>query len=179
MPGGLTALYALDRGLVRPVAFHADAAAGALPRAIVAWEHVPAGTWLVGERLYGVGAFLAALHAPGLCGLGRRHGPQSWRWLRALSKTSLAAGPAGAPLLESKGKKALPTQPWRWRRWRQGRARWERLTNLVEPQRLSIRDALRLYPWRWKGARLFFDLKEGVHVQRFYTGSPHGVAMQV
>ena len=53
------------------------------------------------------------------------------------------------------------------------------LTNVVEPQRLSIRDALRLYPWRWKVERLFFDLKEVLNLHRFYTGSPNGVAMQV
>ena len=52
------------------------------------------------------------------------------------------------------------------------------LTNVIEPQRLSIRDALSLYPWRWKGA-LVFDLKEVLNLHRFYTGSPNGVAMQV
>ena len=53
------------------------------------------------------------------------------------------------------------------------------LTNVIEPQRLSIRDALSLYPWRWKVERLFFDLKEVLNLHRFYTGSPNGVAMQV
>ena len=55
------AFYDLYRGIVRHLAFNADAAAGELPRAIAALEHVPKGTLLVGDRLYGVGAFLCGL----------------------------------------------------------------------------------------------------------------------
>ena len=179
LPGCLTALYDLYRGLVRHLAFNADAAAGELPRAIAALEHVPEGTLLVGDRLYGVGAFFAALSERGLFGLCRRNGRQSWRWLRELSKTSSAEGTAWDTLIEIKGKKDIPTQTLRWIRWRKGRERWEMLTNVLEPKRLSIRDALRLYPWRWKVERLFFDLKEVLNLHRFYTGSPNGVAMQV
>ena len=179
LPGCLTAFYDLYRGIVRHLAFNADAAAGELPRAIAALEHVPKGTWLVGDRLYGVGAFFAALRERGLVGLCRRNGRQSWRWLRELSKTYIAGGTAWDTLIEIKGKKDMPTQTLRWIRWRKGRESGEMLTNVIEPRRLSIRDALSLYPWRWKGERLFFDLKEVLNVPRFSTGSPNGVAMQV
>jgi DDE family transposase len=179
LPGCLTAFYDLYRGLVRHLAFNADAAAGELPRAIAALAHIPKGTLLVGDRLYGVGAFFAALRERGLFGLCRRNGRQSWRWLCELSKTYIAGGTAWDTLIEVKGNKDIPTQTLRWLRWRKGRERWEMLTNVVEPQRLSIRDALSLYPWRWKVERLFFDLKEVLNLHRFYTGSPNGVAMQV
>lgn len=179
LPGCLTAFYDLYRGMVRHLAFNADAAAGELPRALAALEHVPEGTLLVGDRLYGVGAFFAALSERGLFGLCRRNGRQSWRWLRELSKTYIAEGTAWDTLIEIKGKKDIPTQTLRWIRWRKGRESWEMLTKVVEPQRLSVRDALRLYPWRWKVERLFFDLKEVLNLHRFYTGSPNGVAMQV
>ena len=178
-PGCLTAFDDLYRGIVRHLAFHADAAAGELPRAIAALAYVPTGTLLVGDRLYGVGAFLAALRERGLCGLCRRHGRQSWRWLRELSKTYIAGGTAWDTLIEIKGTKDIAPQTLRWIRWRKGRERWEMLTNVIEPQRLSIRDALGLYPWRWKVERLFFDLQEVLNWHRFYTGSPNGVAMQV
>src|SRR5215467_7389122 len=59
--------------------------------------------------LYGVGAFFAALRERGLVGLCRRNGRQSWRWLRALSKTSLAGGTAWDTLIEIKGHKEIPT----------------------------------------------------------------------
>jgi IS4 transposase len=64
-------------------------------------------------------------------------------------------------------------------RWRKGRERWELLTNVLGPEQLSVIDARRLYPWRWKGERLFFDLKEVLNLHRFSTRSPNGVAMQV
>ena len=134
---------------------------------------------LLGDRLYGVGAFFSALSARGLFGLCRRHGRQSWQWLRDLSKTFIAGGTAWDTLIEIKGTKDIPTQTLRWLRWRKGRQSLEMLTNVLEPKRLSIMEALRLFPWRWKVERLFFDLKEVLHVHRFYTSSPNGVAMQV
>lgn len=179
LPGCLTAFYDLYRGITRHLAFHADAAAAELPRATAALQHVPKGTLLLGDRLYGVGAFFAALSERGLFGLCRRNGRQSWRWLRDLSKTYIAGGTAWDTLVEIKGKKDLPTQTLRWLRWGKGRESWEMLTNVLEPKRLSIRDALSLYPWRWRVERLFFDLKEVLNLHRFYTSSPNGVAMQV
>jgi Transposase DDE domain len=179
LPGCLTAFYDLSRGITRHLAFHADAAAAELPRATAALAHVPQGTLLVGDRLYGVGAFFSALRERGLCGLCRRKGRQSWRWLRDLSKASIAGGTAWEALVEIKGKQDSPTQTLRWLRWRKGRESWELRTNVVDPKRLSPRAALGLYPWRWKVERLFFDLKEVLHVHRFYTSSPNGGAMQV
>jgi hypothetical protein len=59
--GCLSAFYDLYRGLVRHVVFETDAAAAELPRTTAALEQVPKGTRVVGDRLYGVGAFFAAL----------------------------------------------------------------------------------------------------------------------
>jgi hypothetical protein len=179
LPGCLTAFYDLYRGIVRHLACKADAAAGELPRAIAALAPVPTGTLLVGERLYGVGAFFAALRERGLFGRCRRNRRQRWRWLRDLSTASLAGGTAWDTRREIKGKTDTPTQTVRWLRWRTARASWEMLTNVMEPQRVSIREALGLYPWRWKVERLLFDLKEVLNLHRFSTSSPNGVAMQV
>ena len=179
LPGCLTAFYDLSRGIVRHLAFDPDAAAAELPRATAALKHVPEGALLVGDRLYGVGAFFSALSERGIFGLCRRNGRQSWRWLRDLSTTFIAGGTAWDTLIAIKGAKDIPPQPLRWLRWRKGRESLEMLTNILEPERLSIRDALGLYPWRWKVERLFFDLKEVLNLHRFYTSSPHGGAMQV
>jgi hypothetical protein len=179
LPGCLTAFYDLYRGIIRHLAFDLDAAAAALPRATAALKHVPEGALLVGDRLYGVGALFSALRERGIFGLCRRNGRQSWRWLRDLSTTFMAGGTAWDTLIAIKGTKEMPPQTLRWLRWRKGRKSLEMLTNILEPERLSIRDAVGLYPWRWKVERLFFDLKEVLNVHRFYTSSPHGVAMQV
>ena len=179
LPGGITAFYDLYRGITRHLAFNPAAAAAELPRATAALEHVPPGTLLVGDRLYGVGAFFAALTSRGIAGLCRRHGRQSWRWVRDLSKTSMTDGTAWETLVEIKGKKEIPTQTLRWMRWHKGRASWELLRNILEPEQWSLREALSLYPWRWSVERLLFDRKEGLNLPRFSTTRPNGVAMQV
>jgi hypothetical protein len=179
LPGCVTAFYDLSRGITRHLDFNPDAAAGELPRATAALTPVPQGTLLVGDRLYGVGAFCAAWTSRGLAGLWRRNGCQSWRWLREVSKTWVAGGTAWDTLIEVKGKKDIAPRPLRWLRWRKGRERWELLTNVLVPEPLSVMEALSLYPWRWKVERVFFDLKEVLNLHRFYTSSPNGVALQV
>jgi Transposase DDE domain len=179
LPGCLTAFYDLYRGIVRHLAFNADAAAGELPRATTALAKVPRGTLIVGDRLYGVGAFFAALSAHDLTGVCRRNARQSWRWVRDLRQTSLAGGGLWDTVVELPRTRDHPPQELRWIRWRHGREVRELLTNVLEPTGLTAEEALALYPWRWKVERLFFDLKEVLNLHRLYLTSPNGVAMQV
>jgi hypothetical protein len=179
LPGCVTAFYDLYRGIIRHLDFHPDAAAGELPRAIAALEKVPRDTLLVGDRLYGVGAFFAALTSRRLVGVCRRNACQSWHWVQDLRKTPLAGGGLWETLVELPGKGASPSQTLRWVGWRKGRDVRELLTNVLDPQRLTAEEALALYPWRWKVERLFFDLKEVLNLHRLYLSSPNGVAMQV
>jgi Transposase DDE domain len=179
LPGCVTAFYDLYRGIARHLDFNPDAAAGELPRAITALAKVPRGTLVVGDRLYGVGTFFAALAAHGLSGVCRRNACQSWQWVRDLRQTPLAGGGLWDTLVQLPGKGEHPPQLLRWIRWRKGRAVHELLTNVLDPHCLAAEEALALYPWRWKVERLFFDLKEVLNLHRFYLGSPNGVAMQV
>jgi hypothetical protein len=179
LPGCVTAFDALYRGITRHLAFHPDAAAGELPRATAALEQVPQGPLLVGDRLSGVGAFFATLTARRIAGLCRRNRRQSWRWVCALSKPSIAGGTAGDRVVESKDNQAIPPQTLRWLYGRKSGERRELLTNVLEPKQLSVSEALSLYHWRWKVERLFFDLKVVLNLHRFYTTSPNAGAMQV
>jgi hypothetical protein len=113
LPGCLTAFYDLYRGIVRHLAFNADAAAGELPHATTALATVPRGTLLVGDRLYGVGAFFAALSARGLSGVCRRNARQSWRWVRDLRQAPLAGGVLRETLVAVPATRDRPTQELR------------------------------------------------------------------
>jgi hypothetical protein len=179
LPGCVIACYDLDRGIARRLCFAPDAAAGDLPRAITALEGVPRHTLVVGARAYGVGKCFAALTSRELCGVCRRHACQSWRWVQDLRNARLDGGTLWDSIVELPGKGDLPPQRLRWIRWRKGREVRELLTNVLEPTPLSAEAALALEPWRWKVARVFFDLTEVLNLPRFSVSSPHGVAMQV
>ena len=56
---------------------------------------------------------------------------------------------------------------------------YEAMTNDLNPEHLSAKDIVQLYPWRWKIERLFFDLKEVLNLNKFYAANPNAVAMQV
>jgi hypothetical protein len=110
LPGCVTAFYDVYRGILRHLDFDPDAAAGELPRAIAALAKVPQDTLLVGDRLYGVGAFFAALTSRRLVGVCRRNACQSWRWVQELRKAPLAGGGLWETLVELPGKGASPSQ---------------------------------------------------------------------
>ena len=73
----------------------------------------------------------------------------------------------------------VPRQRLRYIRWRRGGTRYELLTNVLTPARLSAEEALDLYPYRWGIERMFFDLKEVLNLNRLYAADPNAVAMQV
>src|SRR3989442_1383359 len=74
---------------------------------------------------------------------------------------------------------SAPRQVLRYSRWRRGGTRYEVLTNVLAPARLSAEEALDLYPYRWSVERMFFDLKEVLNLNRLYAANPNAVAMQV
>lgn len=102
-----------------------------------------------------MGKFFAALTSRGVFGGCRRHACQSWRWLRDRRQARLDGGTLWDRVVELPGKGDVPTQRWRWMRWRKGREVRALLTNVLEPTPLSAEDALALYPWRWKVERVF------------------------
>ena len=56
---------------------------------------------------------------------------------------------------------------------------YEAMTSDLDPEHLSAKEIVQLYPWRWKIERLFFDLKEVLNLNKFYAANPNAVAMQV
>src|SRR4029453_3746235 len=74
---------------------------------------------------------------------------------------------------------SAPRQLLRYVRWRRGGTRYELLTNVLAPARLSAEEALDLYPYRWSVERMFFDLKEVLNLNRLYAANPNAVPLQV
>jgi hypothetical protein len=179
LPGCLSVLYDLRRGIARHVQFSVDAGANEVPRGKRLLSQLPEGTLLMGDRLYARQSFMQQLIDHKLCGLFRRNRLLSLKTIRVLSRkqgsrtflqdTLVKAGTGmhGEPLT------------LRYIRYKHGRLLRELFTTVLDPQVLSAEEALQLYPLRWSIERMFFDLKEVLNLHRFYAANPNAVAMQI
>ena len=134
---------------------------------------------MVGDRLYGTADFFAALQAQQCWGLVRRNRRLGLHKLQRRRKCRYQGGLLEKWLVRAGSGVSAPVQTLRYIRWRQGRTRYEVLTNVLSAARLSAEEALAPYPYRWSIERMYFDLKEVLNLNRIYAGNPNAVAMQV
>lgn len=180
LPGCMTVIYDLFRGVTRQVLFDPDAAAAELLRAIPLLGSLPKGSLIVGDRLYASVQFFWELNARGLWGLFRLNGNLKVERQHLISRRQ----GGGRAVLEEwlvlvgSGQTA-PRITLRLISFRQGKIKRDLLTSVLDPQILTAEEALSLYPLRWQIERAFFDLKIVLKLDRFYTCNPNGVAMQV
>ena len=179
LPGCLLGVYDLGRGLCRALYFTADAAASEMTRAKAALADLARDTLILGDRLYGTADFFAALTARRCWGVVRRNRQLSLHKVQRLRKRRIQGGLLEDWLVDAGTGVSAPTQRLRYIRWRRGGTRYELLTNVLIPARLSAEEALDLYPYRWGIERMFYDLKEVLNLNRLYAANPNAVAMQV
>src|SRR6266849_3880332 len=179
LPGCLLGVYDLGRGLCRQLTFCADAAASEMTRAKAAVAALGRDTLVLGDRLYGTADFFAALAHQHCWGVVRRNRQLSLHKLQRLRKRRIHGGLLEDWLVRAGTGASAPRQMLRYIRWRRGGTRYEVLTNVLAPSRLSAEEALDLYPYRWSVERMFFDLKEVLNLNRLYAANPNAVAMQV
>lgn len=179
LPGCLLGVYDLGRGLCRALHFDPDAAASEFTRARAVLAELPRDTLVLGDRLYGTAAFFAALHAHHCWGVVRRNRQLRLRKLQRLRQRRIHGGLLEDWLVRAGTGVSAPAQTLRYIRWRRGGTRYEVLTNVLTPPRLTAEEALDLYPYRWSVERMFFDLKEVLNLNRLYAANPNAVAMQV
>ena len=180
LPGCMTVVYDLFRGVALQVLFNPDAAAPELLRAVPLLGSLPKGSLIVGDRLYASIQFFWELTARGLWGLFRLNGNLKVERQHLISRKQ-GGGRAVVEewlVLVGSGQTA-PRITLRLISFRQGNIKRDLLTSVLDPQMLTAEEALSLYPLRWKIERAFFDLKVVLKLDRFYTCNPNGVAMQV
>ena len=180
LPGCLSVVYDLFRGVTRQVLFDPDAAAAELLRAVPLLSSLPQGAMLVGDRLYASIQFFWELSQRGLLGLFRLNGRLSIERQHLISRKQGGGRAIVEEWLVTAGSgQTAPKITLRLICFRQGKLRRDLLTNVLDPAMLTAAEALSLYPLRWTIERVFFDLKETLNLHRFYTANPNGVAMQV
>jgi DDE family transposase len=177
LPGCLTAVYDLYRGIAHQLWFDADAAASEFDRGMLAIECLVEGTLLLGDRLYCNLQMFSALNRQHCFGVFRRNRTVSIQKVRRLSRLERKGRVIEDWLVRAGiGKDALDL---RLVTLKANGNTYEALTNVLDPKRLSAREVVDLYPLRWHIERLFYDLKEVLNLHKFYAANPNAVAMQV
>src|SRR5216683_1745854 len=142
LPGCLLGVYDVGRGLCRQLYFSADAAASEMTRAKTALADLAQDTLVVGDRLYGTADFFAALAAQHCWGLVRRNRLLGLHKLQRLRRRRVQGGRLEDWLVQAGSGASAPRQLLRHIRWRRGGTRYELLTNVLAPTRLSAEEAL-------------------------------------
>jgi hypothetical protein len=179
LPGNLEVCYDLFRGIPRALRFEPDAAVSEMTRAYDVLEDVPAGTLLLGDRLYATTQFFERIEKKGVYGLFRRRRDIRIRKVERLSQRRLAGGILEDWLVDAGSGHNAPVQRLRWIRFHANRVTLDTLTNVLDPAKLPADLAWALYPFRWTIERMFYDLKEVLNLHCIYAGNPNAVAMQV
>jgi len=177
LPGCLTAVYDLFRGIATELWFDADAGSSEFKRGIIAVETLRQESLLLGDRLYCTIQFFQALKDNDSFGVFRRNKAVKITKIRRLSTMKIEEGKVEDWLVEvGHGKERLEL---RLVVLEKNGEIYEAVTNVLDTKRLSAEDIVRLYPHRWQIERLFFDLKEVLNLKRFYAANPNAVGMQV
>lgn len=177
LPGCLTAIYDVFRGLAVQLSFSADAAESEFQRALLALEQVESGSLVVGDRLYCSRKLFQFLNERNLFGVFRRTKTMKFEEVKRLSKRKSGASTAEDWLVRSgKGKDAIELRLIRL--VRDGKT-YEALTNDLDPEHLTVDEVVNLYPLRWQVERLFYDLKVVLNLKKLYAANPNAIAMQV
>lgn len=176
----MTVIYDLFHGVTRQVLFDPDAAAPELLRAVPLLSSLPKGSLIVGDRLYASIQFFWELTNLGLWGLFRLNGNLKVERQHLIGRRQGGGRTVVEEWLVSVGSgQTAPVIALRLICLRQGKIQRDLLTSVLDPQMLTAEEALALYPFRWTIERVFFDLKETLHLHKFYTANPNGVAMQL
>ena len=177
LPGSILAIYDLFRGIARQVWFDADAASAEFNRAHVALQLLEEGTLVMGDRLYCSLELFGVLGDAKCFGVFRKTKSVSTKAIEVLARVDTEGGLLEDVLVKAgKGDGAMTLRLVRLTR--EGKT-YEALTNVLDPERLSAKDIVTLYPLRWSVERLFYDLKVVLNLERFHAANPNAVAMQV
>jgi hypothetical protein len=179
IPGMVIALYDVCRGRLARLTHTRELQPQEGPCARQLLGQVPKGTLVLGDRLYGRPVFFEAASEGGVWLLARRNKHVNFTPERRLSSRMSGKARIEEWIGTYGTSPDTPSQRVRLIEVTEGRRRFALVTNVLEPERMSAKQALDLYHERWGVERLFFELKEVLNLHRFYAGNFNAISMQV
>lgn len=179
LPGCVTVFYDLFRGISRRVVYSPDAAEGELPRAHGELEWMARGSLLLGDRLYCAMPFFVLLGQAGLYGLFRKNPRLIVRRLRILERKEGSRSLLEDALVQVGCGNNQPRLTLRQIRCRRNGLTLDLMTSVLDPEKLTAEQAVRLYGMRWSVERMFLELKRTLKLHGLYATHPNLVAQQV
>lgn len=180
LPGCVTAFYDLYRGFCRELLFFPDAHKAEIRRGQAALGWMAPGALIVGDCLYSCLQYFRKLNEANLFGLARRNPTLKIRRLKCLSRKQGSRSLLEDLLVEvGTSGRVEPKRVLRLIRYRNKGRSLDLLTSVLDPNKLSAEDAIKLYGLRWSVERLFLDLKETLNLSELYASHPNLVAQQV
>lgn len=177
LPGCLVVAYDLFRGIAQRLSFSPDAGVSEIPRMVDLFSDVPENSLMVGDRMGGIPHIFEALSRRNLWGLFRRHGHVKLRRKKCVARYLCGRSEVEEYLV--KAGDGTTTEVQTLRLILRKKPKFELLTNVLDPRRLSGAHALSLYSDRWEVEKLFKQLKCVLNLHRIYAANSNAVAMQL
>jgi hypothetical protein len=179
--GAILARYGICEGVLRDLHYKREVASSEFTWAVDTLTNVAKETLLVGDRLYGTPKFVEACTKRDLFLVARLFSPSH---VRRIGESVQVPHPDGGVIEDFEAEfgsgQTAEVQTVRVIRWRKGRrTKLEIVTNVLDRKRLSARDAMLVYRFRWKVERFFFDLKSVLNLDHLYAANTNAVALQL
>lgn len=178
LPGCVTVVYDLFTGMASQAYFSAHSSESEWARAPQAMDKLKPGTLLLGDRVYGIIKYFHRLAELKAYGLFRRNGTLKVKRLEVLSAAQDGRSFCEDVLVEAGSGEGNPKVRLRLIRLRHKGYSLDLLTNVLDPEKLPAKVAVRLYGMRWSVERMFLDLKRTLKLHCLYAAHPNLVAQQ-
>lgn len=180
IPGSMEAVYDLRRGCLRELWFDPDGAKSEMAMLDKVLDSVPTGSLVVGDRYYPKPVIWRNLKERGIWMVSRYNATVGKRKIKELKKIR-NSGVAIDDWIVEMGGSQYGEEPvtLRWVHVRNGDTKIILITNVLDPNRLSVEQLLQLYGQRWSVERMYLHMKEVLSLNRLFNASPAAVGQQV
>lgn len=180
IPGSMEAVYDLRRGHLRELWFDPDGAKSELAMFNQILDSIAKGALLLNDRYYPKPVIWRSLGVRGIFMVSRHNATVKKRKIKTLKRTRNSRIAVDDWIVEMGGSQ-YNEEPvtLRWVHVRSADTDIILITNVLDPETLSVEQLLALYAQRWSIERMYLHMKEVLALNRLFNASPAAVGQQV